>query len=96
MTDLYSLRVTLLPNVIFQQVHEEAVLLDMTSEQYFALNELGMRTWQLLSEGMDFSKIIQQLLKEYEVDEVSLCNDISNWIHELAGLGLVQVTSDAP
>ena len=95
MHDLSSIRIVIRSNVIFQRVHDEAVLLDLDSEQYYALNEVGMLTWQLLSEGKEFSTIIPQLLNQYDVDEASLCKDLSDWIDELAELGLVGVAYDA-
>lgn len=76
------------PEVLFQAIDDEAVLLDMASEEYFALNELGMRMWQLLSENGKTAEAIQHLLLEYEVDETTLRQDMAEWIGELVDLGM--------
>ena len=77
------------PDVIFQALDDEAVLLDLASEQYLILNELGKRMWELLSENGDTSTAVEQLLIEYEVDKASLRQDLANWIGRLIELGLV-------
>ena len=76
------------PDVLFQAIDDEAILLDMASEEYFALNELGMRMWQLLSENGSTDSAIRQLLMEYEVDETTLRQDMAEWIDELVELGM--------
>ena len=79
------------PDVIFQALDGEAVLLDIASEEYFSLNEVGMRMWQLLSENSNTEEAIQQLLLEYEVDETTLHQDMAQWIDELVELGLANI-----
>ena len=39
------------PDVLFQEVSGEMVLLDLNSEQYFGLDEIGARIWSLLESG---------------------------------------------
>jgi hypothetical protein len=43
-------QITVSPEVLFQEVGGEAVLLDLKSESYFGLDDVGMRIWQLLQE----------------------------------------------
>ena len=43
-------QITVSPEVLFQEVGGEAVLLDLASESYFGLDDVGMRIWQLLQE----------------------------------------------
>ena len=94
MTQSLPPKITFSPDVIFQAIDDEAVLLDMSSEEYFALNELGRRMWQLLSENGSTDNAIQQLLLEYDVDETTLCQDLAKWIDDLVELGLATTGSD--
>ncbi len=80
--------ITFSSSVIFQALDDEAVLLDMDADQYFALNDLGMRIWQLLSENSSTDHAIQQLLQEYDVDKAALHQDMAEWINEVIQLGL--------
>jgi hypothetical protein len=87
--------ITFSPDVLFQALKDEAVLLDMASEQYFSLNELGARMWQLLSENGDTGAVLEQLLLEYEVERAALRRDMAHWIDELVELGLASVDDGA-
>ena len=81
--------VTLSPEVISQEVSGETVLLDLESENYFGLDEVGTRIWQLMKETNDLQAIYQTLLTEYDVSEERLQQDLDTLLGEIAGLGLV-------
>lgn len=81
--------ITLSPDVISQEVSGETVLLDLESENYFGLDEVGTRIWQLIRETGDLQAVYDGLLAEYEVDEQLLSRDLSRLLDELTGNGLV-------
>jgi hypothetical protein len=81
--------VTLSPEVISQEVSGETVLLDLESENYFGLDEVGTRIWQLMKETNDLQAIYQTLLTEYDVSEERLQQDLDTLLGEISGLGLV-------
>jgi hypothetical protein len=84
-------RVNLSDNVLFQEIEGECVLLDMASEQYFGLDDVGTRIWRLLSENPDTTSALTELQKIYEVDEETLRADLVKLITELSSKGLVNV-----
>jgi hypothetical protein len=83
--------ITLSPEVISQEVSGETVLLDLESENYFGLDEVGTRIWQLIKENNDLQAIYTTLLDEYEVDEQRLQTDLEALLGEISGLGLITV-----
>ena len=81
--------IKLSPDVISQEVSGETVLLDLESENYFGLDEVGTRIWQLIKETNDLQIIFNTLLDEYEVKEDRLQQDLDVLLSEISGLGLV-------
>lgn len=79
------------PDVIFQEVSGETVLLDLASERYFGLDEVGTRFWQLIATPSTAKSVLETLLSEYEVDEEQLTKDLSSLIEEVLELGLVSL-----
>ena len=77
-------QVRVLPTVLFQELQKESVLLDMQAEQYYSLDDVGTRMWQLLVEhnGM-LSDVLAALLAEYKVDESTLRQDLTSWLEVL-------------
>ncbi len=87
--------ITLSPEVISQEVSGETVLLDLESENYFGLDEVGTRIWQLIKETSDLQAIYNTLLQEYEVEEERLQADLGALLGEIAGLGLITLKEAA-
>ena len=81
--------------VLSQTVDEDAVLLDLRSEQYFSLNPVGRRVWELLQEDGDLHKIRDRLLQEYRVDAADLERDLDDLAARLLAAGLVKETEGA-
>ena len=78
-------------SVLSTLLEQDAVLLDIRSNQYFALDEVGRRLWGLLSEGKHLRDIYQTLLDEYEVDAKQLEQDILELLNNLMENGLVEI-----
>ncbi len=89
-------KVTLSKEVLSQEVDEESVLLDMKSESYFGLDEVGTRIWQLLKNGSDLQNVFKILLAEYEVGEDELKKDLQEHIAQLVDAGLISLTELNP
>ena len=87
--------ITLSPDVISQEVSGETVLLDLESENYFGLDAVGTRIWQLIKENDDLQAIYNTLLEEYEVEEKRLQTDLEAILGEVTQLGLVTLEARA-
>ncbi|MEE9574691.1 MAG: PqqD family protein [Gammaproteobacteria bacterium] len=81
--------VQVLPDVLSQEVSGETVLLDLNNENYFGLNEVGTRIWQLLQEQNNLEVIYDIMLDEYEVDAKQLRKDFDDIINQLIDTGLI-------
>ncbi len=77
--------------VVFRILGGEAVLLNLTSGTYFGLDEVGTRMWQFLSEHGSSEKVIELMLKEYEVEEAVLQSDLDELVKDLLQHGLVNI-----
>ncbi len=49
MTTTLPRRVTPAEKVLFQDLERESIMLDLESEYYFSLDDVGTRMWQLLN-----------------------------------------------
>ena len=91
MIESSSNKVTISSRVVFQEVGGEAVLLDLEGERYYRLDAVATRIWQLLEEYGDLQPVLQTLCGEFAVDETVLRQDLSNFISDLAGAGLISL-----
>ena len=76
-------------DVLFQILGGETVLLNMETEQYFGLNEIGSKIWELISKEKKISEVLTELLNEYEVDHETLKNDLSSILLKMEAKKLI-------
>ena len=69
--------------ILFQKLGKEAVILHLESEEYFGLDEVGTRIWEVLKQEGSTEKALSVLLEEYNVDKEVLRKDIEELIEEL-------------
>jgi len=84
-------RVRLKPEVLFQDVQGEAVLLDLHAGTYFGLNPTGTRIWQLFARNETLAAIAAALEDEFDVAPERCAADLLELVGELARRGLVEL-----
>ena len=89
--DVRAQRVVASENVLVRELAGEAVLLNLDSEQYFGLDEIGYRSWVALTTSATVGDAVQTLLSEYEVEPDRLLQNIRELIDKCAEHGLLQV-----
>ena len=84
-------KVTFADTVFAQEVDGEMVLLDMESENYFGLDEVGTSIWLAMQDKETLKEVFEVLLEQYEVEADMLENDLSDFVGKLEESGLVKV-----
>ena len=84
-----SSNISISNEVLAQEVDGETVLLDLQSESYFGLDEVGTRIWQLLQEHNELQKVFDILRDEYDVDAKQLENDLNELLAKLLDAKLI-------
>jgi hypothetical protein len=85
-------RVRLANDVLMQKVGDDAILLNLNTENYFTLDEVGTRMINTLQESDSVKQAIGKLVGIYDVDESKLTNDAIRLVEECEENGLLQVT----
>jgi len=84
-------KITISPDVLFQEVSGELVLLDLASESYFGLDVIGARIWGLLESGASVGDTLDTLIQEYDVERATLEADLGELLDKLAAAGLISM-----
>ncbi len=87
----FTKRVLMPSDVLTCELEGESVLLNLKSERYFGLDEVGSRMWKVLTTSESIQAAYQALLAEYAVDPEQLSRDLENFIEKLLGQGLIEV-----
>lgn len=94
MPDLWTQELIPSPDVLHQELGGETVLLNLADEQYFGLDAVGTRVWQLLVETHRATEVMARLQQEFEVTPERLEADLSALLSELLDAGLVRLGAD--
>jgi hypothetical protein len=78
-------------HVLFRQLDEESVLLNLHTEQYLGLDEVGTRMWLALKEEQSFAAACQRLLSEYDVEADTVERDLDRLLKQMQDEGLIEI-----
>ena len=86
-------RVRMRKDVLIQKIEGESILLNLATENYFALDEVGTSIVATLDESDSVEAAVRKLLEIYEVQEAKLTEDITQLVNQCEQEGLLQVIS---
>jgi hypothetical protein len=87
----FSQHVVVAPDVMFRVVGDESVLLNLKTEFYLGLDEMGTRVWAALTGSPSVQDAYRTLLDEYEVDADQLRRDLDDLIGKLLENHLIEL-----
>lgn len=83
-------KVEIVESVIYQTLNEEAVLLNLTTQDYYGLNSVGAEIWQLLVEDGEVDSVVRRMKLIYNMEEGKLRSDVTHLVGDLLGAGLLR------
>lgn len=75
--------------VVARRAGETVILLDPSSGEYFTLDDVGGRVWELCDGSRTVSEIVDAIAREYDAPRERIQGDVSELLAELAGIQLV-------
>ena len=76
-------------DLVWQQLDDEVVVLNLRTSQYLRINETGVFLWRLLEQGMSLEGLAGALTDEYEIDETTAARDVQSLLETLDEHGLL-------
>jgi hypothetical protein len=67
-------------HTLYSEIDGEIVILSKENSEYYGINKVGTRIWNLLDNPLTFKNLICKLLEDYEVSEETC---IENTLHYL-------------
>jgi hypothetical protein len=89
----FSSRVEVPGDVLVSELDGESVLLNLKTESYFGLDEVGASMWSAVTRAESIEAAYETLRGEWNVDPALLRRDLAALIEQLASEGLVRIQS---
>ena len=90
----FDQKLVVTPDTLINVIEGESVLLNLKSESYFGLDQVGTRMWALLMTSDSIQAAYEVLLDEYDVSADELRKDMRDLIEKLIANGLVEVAGE--
>ncbi len=81
-------------HVVMRELDGEAILLNLETERYFGLDEIGTRMWTELVESPSVEGACEVLEREFEVEPAVLRRDVDALISQLVDSGLLEARTE--
>jgi len=79
------------PEMVSGNMDGEIVMLSLQRGEYFGLDKVGSRIWELIEQSIVVDNIKKVLLDEYEVDVLTCEKDLLEFLEDLESKGLIIV-----
>ena len=89
----FSDRVRVPDDVLVSSLQEESVILNLDSERYFGLDDVGTRFLSVLTTSDSIDAAYQSLAEEYDVDREMLRQDLASLVENLLQQGIIEVSA---
>ncbi|HSE20129.1 MAG TPA: PqqD family protein [Pyrinomonadaceae bacterium] len=86
-------RVKLPDDVLISSLQEESVILNLDTERYFGLDDVGTRMLSVLTISTSIEAAYNLLRQEYEVDDDVLKQDLLALVDQLVDQGLIEISN---
>ena len=83
------MHVKIADDVVWNELDDEIVILNLASGVYFSVGGVGRRFWELIAPGAPVDAVVQELIAEFDVDLDRLKTDLDSLIDQLRSEGLV-------
>ena len=70
---------------------DELVLLNVETGNYFVLDRVAARIWELFDDSISFDEIVKKIVERYEVSFKQAEDDIHDFLKELQNKGIVEI-----
>jgi len=87
----FEKRAVIPSDVLVSELGGEAVLLNLKTESYFGLDEVGARMWSVVTTADSVQSACDALVEEYEVEPARLEDDLNQLLSELVDNGLLEL-----
>ena len=80
------------PDMVASKMDGETVMMSLGNSEYYGLNEIGSRIWDIITEKIQVDKLIELLTNEYDVAHDACEEDVMFFLDRLQEKGLLIVS----
>lgn len=76
-------------DLLFNEIDGEVVMLSIENSEYYGMDKVGSRIWELLEQPVSFKELVAKLMEEYDVPESQCSEDTLTFLKKLQDKKLI-------
>jgi hypothetical protein len=80
------------PNILTSTIEDQTIMMDLEQGNYYDLNIVGSRIWDLIEKEISVKDICSILLSEYNVEEKHCKMAVITFLKEMQKEGIISVS----
>lgn len=77
------------PDLLYNEIDGEVIMLSIENSEYYGIDKVGSRIWELLEKPVSLKQLISRLTEEYEVSEQQCAEDTLAFLQGLIRKNLI-------
>jgi hypothetical protein len=86
----YLMKISVPSHVLVRVFENESVILNLNTESYHGLDDVGTRMWTALTHSASIQEAFEALLSEYDAEPAQLRQDLDDFLEKLHQRGMVE------
>jgi hypothetical protein len=86
----YLMKISVPSHVLVRVFENESVILNLNTESYHGLDDVGTRMWTALTHSASIQGAFESLLSEYDAEPAQLRQDLDDFLEKLRQRGMVE------
>ncbi|NJD90496.1 MAG: lasso peptide biosynthesis PqqD family chaperone [Geobacter sp.] len=78
-------------DIVASDIEDEKVMMSIEKGEYFGLEPIGSRIWEMMATPVKVSAIIDAMLNQYDIDRQTCENDVLKFLSELNDAGIIRI-----
>lgn len=70
-------------DLLFSQIDDETVMFSIETSEYYGLNSIASRIWELLETPQSLSRLVEMLTEEFEIDTATCGREVAVFLEQL-------------
>jgi len=88
------MKIRMIDDVVWRELADEVVLLNLTTGLYFGLDGTGGKIWKVLADQGTTEAAIEAIVAEYDATREQVEADVIRLVDELRDKGLIEIDPD--
>jgi len=80
-------------DIVFNMLDDEIVMMSIKNAEYYGLDSIGSRIWEIIEKPVSFKQLLNILVTEYDVNEEQCKTDVTVFLIALEKKNIIKIDS---